>query len=171
MTETEALLPSERNQRRASLFERTLDQGLGYCPLKIEEQGRIMREHLQAHHAELYDLHAWVVMPNHVHALLTPLEDVKLATIMKRLKGATSRFINQARGVSGTLWQGEYFDRYMRNEEHMEKVAHYIHWNPVKAGLCTAPGDWALSSASAGKVRVVRERRAQYGDEFDPFCD
>ena len=59
----------------------------------------------------------------------------------------------------------------MRDESHMEKVAHYIHWNPVKAKLCVAPSDWALSSAGQGKVKVVKEPRATYGDEFDPWLD
>ena len=103
MEATNHLPRAERNRQLASGIEKLQDRGLGTCPLLLSRQGKIMKERLLAHDGEFYDLHAWVIMPNHVHILISPLEQVMLATIMKRIKGASSRFINEARGVRGSL--------------------------------------------------------------------
>ncbi len=92
-------------------------------------------------------LHAWVVMPNHVHVLLTPLENVTLEEILRTQKSISSTRINKLLGKQGRLWQPDYFDRLIRDEKHFNGVVHYIEWNPVKAGLCVDPADWTWSSA------------------------
>ncbi|HVT14064.1 MAG TPA: transposase [Fimbriimonadaceae bacterium] len=98
-------------------------------------------------HGRRFTLHAWVVMPNHVHVLLTPLENVALEEILRTQKSISSTRINKLLGQQGRLWQPDYFDRLIRDEKHFNGVVHYIEWNPVKAGLCVDPADWAWSSA------------------------
>lgn len=94
-----------------------------------------------------YDLFAFVVMPNHAHVLLLPR--VPLEKITQGIKGFTSRAINLLQGQGGrALWLDESFDHWVRDEEEFLRVIRYIECNPVKAGLCSAPQQWAWSSAS-----------------------
>ncbi len=86
------------------------------------------------------DLHAVVVMPDHVHMLLTPLEIahgtwVTLGEILQSIKLHSARQINKLRGRTGPLWLDESFDRIMRNEKEFVEKADYIANNPIKQGL------------------------------------
>lgn len=94
-----------------------------------------------------YRLHAWVVMPNHVHALLTPLAGWELGQILHFWKSFTANECNKLLGRHGKFWQKESFDRYVRDERHYHNAVAYIERNPVKAGLCEKPEDWRWSSA------------------------
>lgn len=86
-------------------------------------------------------------MPNHVHLLIKPNPGSSLPFIMKNLKGFTSREANRILKRRGSFWQLDYFDRFIRDEEHYLKTVAYIVNNPVKAGLCKSPSDWRFSSA------------------------
>ena len=94
----------------------------------------------------LYELHAWVVMANHVHVLLRPR--VSLAQITRSLKGFTARQANEILGRTGKrFWQEESYDHWVRNEEEFCRIAAYIENNPVAAGLVERSQDWSWSSA------------------------
>lgn len=94
-----------------------------------------------------YTLHAFVVMANHVHVLLTP--NVALRRITNGLKGVTARGANRIlRRAGRRFWQGESFDHWVRNEGEFERIRTYIERNPVAAGLVARPQDWPWSSAS-----------------------
>ena len=85
-----------------------------------------------------YRLHAWVVMPNHVHLLISPR--VPLPKIMHSLKGFTARDANRMLRRTGLpFWQKEFFDHWIRNDSEFERVRAYIEQNPVTAGLAAAP--------------------------------
>jgi hypothetical protein len=90
---------------------------------------------------------AWVIMPNHVHALFT-LRDVPLAELLKAWKGTSANAVHRLLGRRGPLWQEDCWDRYMRDEAHFHKAQRYIESNPVKAGLVQQPGDWPFGSAN-----------------------
>jgi REP element-mobilizing transposase RayT len=93
-----------------------------------------------------YDLHAFVVMPNHVHLLVTPL--VAVSKVMQSLKRFTAREGNRILGLTGQpFWQDESFDRLVRNETEFERIWHYIEMNPVTAGLAATPEEFQWSSA------------------------
>jgi REP element-mobilizing transposase RayT len=99
-----------------------------------------------------YRLIVWCVMPNHVHALIDPKDS--LARIVQSWKSYTGRWIlardaELGLGVPGKeCWMREYWDRYIRDENHLRQVIHYIHENPVKTGLCETATDWPWSSAA-----------------------
>ena len=94
-----------------------------------------------------YDLHAYAVMPNHVHILLTPL--IEPSQLMKSLKGATAREANRILGRTGKpFWQDESFDHWLRNELEFGEIRQYIEHNPVTARFVEKPEDWPWSSAS-----------------------
>lgn len=108
-----------------------------------------------------YELHAFVIMPSHVHLLFTPLAVWKeesggtgrstgpRTSIMKALKGKTALVCNRILGRSGPFWQSESYDRVVRDENTFERIVSYIEHNPVKAGLCTRADGWEFSSAHA----------------------
>jgi REP element-mobilizing transposase RayT len=94
-----------------------------------------------------YKLSAWVVMPNHVHFLLTRAANEELSRILHSFKSYTSHEANKSLRRSGQFWFEEYFDRYIRDAKHFTATVRYIENNPVKAKLCARPEDWPFSSA------------------------
>jgi REP element-mobilizing transposase RayT len=103
-----------------------------------------------------YRLHAWVVMPNHVHLLISPLSE--LAKIMHSVKGFTARRANHILGRAGLpFWQKEFFDHWIRYEREFERVRAYIEANPVVAGLSASAEEYPWSSATSAKKQAGRE--------------
>jgi REP element-mobilizing transposase RayT len=93
-----------------------------------------------------YRLHSYVVMPNHVHLLMTPLADV--SKMMQSLKRFTAREGNRILGLTGqALWQDESYDRLVRDKTEFQRVKNYIEMNPVKCGLASTPEEFLWSSA------------------------
>jgi REP element-mobilizing transposase RayT len=94
-----------------------------------------------------YELHAYVVMPNHVHLLITA--KVVPSRLLQSLKGFTAREANLVIGRTGNpFWQRECYDHWVRNQTELERIRQYIEWNPVKAGLCSRPEEFPWSSAA-----------------------
>jgi len=87
---------------------------------------------LKSKHGEWYDLIAFSIMPNHVHLLLKP--HIKLAAVMQKIKGSSSRSINKIMGRSGRFWAPDYYDRTIRDQKHFDLVYDYIKNNPLKLG-------------------------------------
>ncbi len=147
-------LSLEKNAEAESIMRRRveayLDQGHGGCYLKNPGVASMVQHALLFHDQFKYRLAAWVVMPNHVHLLCTPIGH-SLAQIMHSLKSFTSSEANKQLNRAGRFWQKEYFDRYIRNASHYAKVVAYIENNPVKANLCKKASDWTFSSASFKK--------------------
>ena len=95
-------------------------------------------------HGVRYWITVAVIMPDHVHIVLKLAPspdggDLPLGKVMQSIKGFTAREINKNRGVRGTLWQDESYDRIVRNEAEFLEKWNYIRNNPVKAGLCEIP--------------------------------
>ena len=124
-----------------------LDQGHGRCYLKAPWVAKIVQDAMLFFDKEKYRLSAWVVMPNHVHMVMTPLPGKPLAGIMQSLKSFTANEANKLLARKGPFWMPDYFDRYIRNERHLVGAIAYVENNPVKAGLCRRPQDWPFSSA------------------------
>ncbi len=99
-----------------------------------------------------YELIAFVVMANHVHILLTPLEAdgvfVPIKKITQGVKGYTARVGNESLQRTGQpFWQEESYDHWARNRDEIIQIANYIEYNPVIAGLAKTPEEWHWSSA------------------------
>jgi len=118
-------------------FERWLDQGFGSCLLKTAGFAAKVVEQLEAEDGGNCELGCYVVMPNHVHAIVRPLRprERPLQDIVGAMKGASACGINQARGASGSLWQRDSYDRIIRDEEHLYRIIQYIGRNPARSGL------------------------------------
>ena len=94
-------------------------------------------------------LHAWVIMPNHVHLLITPSTEVP--KLLRELKGSSARSANQILGRTGTpFWQRESYDRLVRNPTEFDRITNYIIQNPVQARLAVSPEAYRWSSAFQG---------------------
>jgi REP element-mobilizing transposase RayT len=94
-----------------------------------------------------YRLVAWCVMPTHVHVIIEQMGGWPLARIAHSWKSFTANGINRLLGRDGPVWLREYFDRFMRNNDHLETTIDYVESNPVLAGLVMRPEDWTWSSA------------------------
>jgi len=124
-----------------------LDQGAGARYLQLPHIADLVESAFLYFDGERYQLRAWVIMPNHVHLLLTPRAEQSLTEIIRSLKSYTAHKANQLLGRTGKFWFEDYFDRYIRDGNHYAAVVRYIENNPVKAGLCQSPEEWRYSSA------------------------
>jgi REP element-mobilizing transposase RayT len=134
--------------RAFAIMDRLLDEvRTGPFYLRQEPVARIVIEAIQYGASTLgrYELHSWVIMPNHVHMLITPA--VPLAKITRSLKGITARRANAILGLSGKpFWQDESYDHVVRNGQELERIRAYIAENPVRAGLAASAEDYRWSS-------------------------
>ena len=80
-------------------------------------------------HGERYRLGESIVMPNHVHVLVTPVESWTLAAILRSWKSYTARQINEVSDRSGNIWDRESFDHIVRSPGQLAKFEHYIRNN------------------------------------------
>lgn len=96
---------------------------------------------------ERYALWAWCVMPNHVHVIIRQVEGWPLHRLVHSWKSFTANQINGIHKRVGAVWQREYFDRFMRDNDDLSTAIAYVEANPVKAGLVTLASDWRWSSA------------------------
>jgi REP element-mobilizing transposase RayT len=129
------------------LLDRELDVGLGECWLRYVEVAALVQGSLLHFDGQRYRLLAWCIMPNHVHVVVEPMDGHTLSNIVKSWKSFTSRQVNAHLGRTGAFWEADYFDRYMRNEDHLMRTIEYVENNPVKAGLVKEATEWPWSSA------------------------
>lgn len=168
-SEASTLSEDKRLAYTCQKIDQFLDGCRGDCPLHPNKAGAVMQEVLLQ--GTEYDLDAYVIMPNHVHILVRPVpEERTLSEVLQLIKGRGARQINLALQQSGRLWQRESYDRLIRSEDHHWRTAHYIHQNPVRAGLSKQAHEWPLSSATKPTGTVVNEHKFDYA-VFDPFED
>jgi REP element-mobilizing transposase RayT len=119
-------------------------------------RGKIL-EHCRHDHGMKFFLHAAVVMPDHVHLLLTPMRDEDgnpygLSEIMSGIKGTSAHSINKLLGRRGSVWQDESFDHILRSDENLEAQGEYFCQNPVRKGLVSRPEDYPWLWLSRGDL-------------------
>jgi REP element-mobilizing transposase RayT len=141
----------EINREFNRQIERYLDRGTGECYLARPAIAELVSNALRFFETKRYRLNGWVVMPNHVHAVVWPMPKNLLSDILKSWKRFTARQANQMLGRGGqAFWQPESFDHWVRTDEERAKICSYVVHNPVKARLCAAPEEWHWSSAWPG---------------------
>ena len=119
----------------------------GSMILRQPEIAEIVEGALGHFQGERYGLHAWVVMPNHVHTVFTPFGGKGVSDTLHSWKSFTASAINKRLGSSGQVWQHESFDHLVRSADSLIRFVSYTENNPVAAGLCHRPEDWPFSSA------------------------
>jgi REP element-mobilizing transposase RayT len=161
--ETNPLIERELELRKR--LEKCLDAGYGACYLRDVRIGTVVESALLFFDAQRYRLHAWVVMPNHVHVLFTPTSGRRLEDIIGSWKSFTSKEANKVLRRSGQFWKEEYFDRFIRDAEHFRRAVDYIEYNPVNAGLCRSVEDWPFGSARLKREAEAAETAAVPGKD------
>jgi len=92
------------------------------------------------------DIHAWVMMPNHVHLLCTPQSDNGISKMMQAVGRRYVQYFNREYRRSGTLWEGRFKSCLVQAESYLLALYRYIELNPVRAGIVTDPGEYRWSS-------------------------
>lgn len=116
-----------------------------------------------------FRVYGYVLMPEHVHLLLSEPEHGLLGAALQAVKIGTA-----IRRSQGRLWQRRYYDRNVSNYEEFVEKLRYIHRNPVKRGLCTQPDEWPWSSfchyltAEVGVVEIESEWTAMRREGREP---
>ncbi len=145
--ELRTLPDSEAKTQLQVRINHYIDGSSGSSVLRRPDVGGIVEQTLLNEDGTQYELLAWVVMPNHVHLLARFKEVTQMPDVVKTWKGVSARLINEVLQRRGRLWYREYFDRFIRDAEHFDRVVRYIEYNPVKAGLSPSAEAWPLSSA------------------------
>jgi len=171
----EARTEEEYYQLFPDRWEKWLDECHGECVLARPELRMIVEDVLRhgdeaslppaatrASQLPKYRLKDFVVMPNHVHVLVTPLGEHTLSELVQEWKSVSSHRINKALGRKGEFWQKEYFDHIVRSAEQLEKFRSYIQRNPLSlpeklkgADAFSLRGSDASSLRGRGDVRVA----------------
>jgi len=145
----------------AERVDKYLDAGHGDCWLRRGDIAALVASALQFFRDERYTLHAWTIMPNHVHVVVRPEAPWTLSLLLKSWKGFTALEGNKLlAGVGQHFWQSESYDHWCRDEEDRARCCHYTLFNPVSAGLSNLPEGWLWSSAWRGAPRWKGPRGA-----------
>ena len=116
---------------------------------KIESNAQLLMTILEENRAkEHFDLHAWVIMPDHVHLLLTPAPGVSLEKAVQLVKGNFSFRLKSKLPI----WQTSFTSRRIKDAQDFSSHREYIHQNPVRAGLCPKAEEYPYSSANLAIV-------------------
>ena len=92
------------------------------------------------------DIHAWVLMTNHVHLLCTPQQDGAVSSMMQSVGRRYMQYFNYQYQRSGTLWEGRYKSCLVQTEKYLMEVYRYIETNPVRANMVDDPSEYVWSS-------------------------
>jgi REP element-mobilizing transposase RayT len=128
--------------------DKYLDAGHGPCYLRDPALADLVAEAIQFFGGRRYELRAWVVMPNHVHAVVWPMPGHTLSDVLHSWKSFTSHEINKRLPTQvSPFWQNESYEHLVRADEDLHRCCQYTLMNPVNARLCARPEDWKWSSA------------------------
>jgi REP element-mobilizing transposase RayT len=125
----------EYHSRFDAAKERWLDEGHGSCALRNSECRSVVAETLKHFEGSRCRQLAFVVMPNHVHSLFLLSVGEVLQNLLHSWKSFSSKTVNSLSGKSGPFWQKDYFDRLVRDGQHLDNCIRYIRRNPAKAKL------------------------------------
>jgi len=128
-------------------LDKLLDKGFGPDWLKNPDIARLIVSAIRHFDGERYELHAYCVMPNHVHVVLKPQNGVELAGIIRSMKNFPARRANHILGREGAFWSREYFDRLIRTSKEHTKSIEYVWFNPESAGIENSPWKWRLGES------------------------
>ena len=157
--ELEKITNNQEKNEKAYLLSRHLferwDKALdasntGIKYLANTKVAKVVVESLHFRDGKVYELIAYCIMLNPIHVIFTPLEESKdkyysLSKIMHSLKRHTAHDANLILGRTGTFWQHENYDHFVRDNAELERIVKYVLYNPVKANLVKEQTDWKWS--------------------------
>lgn len=140
--------PREIEYLRFRRIETLLNARHGSCALAREAVAQMTIQELGNLEEQGHEILRWTIMPNHINFLIRVRDGISLASVIRFFKARTGREANKIIGQAGRFWFPEFFDRYIRDREHLDRVIRYIDQNPVKAGLVKVATDWPFGSVS-----------------------
>lgn len=149
----------EYEHKVGKAMDKWIDAGYGECILKDESVRNIVADTIMHFNGERYDIHAFVIMPNHVHVLLSPRGDNLVQDIVGSWKKFSAHEINKMLGRQGSVWERESFDHMVRNEFSYKEKVDYIISNPA-----------ALPQDSYTLVGDVSHVETASSDASQPLC-
>jgi REP element-mobilizing transposase RayT len=162
------------DDRHGSLrYDAHLNAGRGACHLRRPEIAECLEQVLLHFDGAKYRLLAWCIMPNHVHVVVEIQPGHRLGDIVRSWKTFSARAANTIIGQSGRFWHHDYFDRYVRDDTHLEAAIAYAEGNPVDAGLVAAlkleiaAVDTAIRATAEAKVRSMLSQADALFDKGD----
>jgi len=102
-------------------------------------------------------VHAYVLMTNHVHLLVTPMEDYGVSALMQSLGKRYVQYINKTYKRTGTLWEGRFKSSLVDSNNYLFTCMRYIELNPVRAHMIDVPSEYCWSSYSFNAMSIVNE--------------
>lgn len=144
-------MPRRARVRHAGVPQHVIQRGNNHAACFLSDKDRMFYLNALRDGAERYgcDIHAYVLMTNHVHLLLTPQADESLSLMMRYLGSRYVHYVNHLYRRSGTLWEGRYKSCLIDSEGYLLTCYRYIELNPVRAGLVDNASDYKWSSYRA----------------------
>ena len=137
-----------RRVRQAGVYFVTSDTWQRRAIFTKPEPVRIVLDQmLDCRKRGFYELHCFVVMPEHIHVLLTPGMETSIEKALQMIKGGSAFRIKKELGYRWPIWHAGFHDRWVRNAEEYLATRKYIEANPVEARLCNEPEDYPFGSA------------------------
>lgn len=118
-----------------------------------------LKEYSKKYHV---DIHAWVLMTNHVHILCTPQEVGATSSMMQSVGRMYVRYFNYTYQRTGTLWEGRFKSCLVQSERYLLSVYRYIELNPVRANMVEDPSEYSWSSYGSNALGVKTELRTPH---------
>ena len=139
-------LQCEYEVRFIGRMQEWLDAGMGACYMRRSDVRAQVELCLLQFDGKRYDIDAFVLMPNHVHALIKPAPGYDLSTLLQGIKGVSANRCNKLLGCKSTFWMDESYDHIVRDVKELAAFRNYIAGNPTKAGL--EPDEYSLQVRS-----------------------
>ena len=160
---------TEQEEKRVQFLyseriEKYLDDGHGECCLAKPEIAAIVENALKHFDGERYRLHAWAIMPNHVHVVVEPVAGHELSKIIHSWKSFAAHEANKTLGRTGDFWQHDAYNHIIRNEKEYGFQVDYVYENPAKAGLRAWQWRWKISEPDRDGLATLW---APAADTFD----
>ena len=110
------------------------------------------------------DVHAWVLMTNHVHLLCTPHEKGAISQMMQSIGRMYVRYYNYTYQRSGTLWEGRFKSSLIQSEQYLLELYRYIELNPVRADMVAEPSEYSWSSYACNALGIETDLQTPHAN-------
>ena len=110
------------------------------------------------------DVHAWVLMTNHVHLLCTPQKEGAISRMMQSIGRMYVRYYNETYQRSGTLWEGRFKSCLVQSERYLLELHRYIELNPVRADMVKDPAEYSWSSYAFNALGIKTKMHTPHSE-------
>ena len=135
-----------RLQTTDRIFFVTVNLHCTSAPLASQEYAQVVEALAASRRKLCFLLHGYVVMPDHWHALIWTSYPLTISRVVQDIKWLSARALNRSRARAGSVWQHQFWDRFVRHRKELNARLVYTHLNPVRKGFVAKPDQWRWSS-------------------------